>query len=71
MSGHLYSIGDNVKLQSSGFHVLGKNDTFVVVSQMPPFGGELQYRIKSRTEPHERVVTEDRLSRLVLEPAAE
>ena len=37
---------------------------------MPPLGQELQYRIKSNGEPYERVVTEDRLSRLALEPAS-
>lgn len=70
MAQHIYCVGDQVKLQIPGFHVLDKHHVFTVVSRMPPLGQELQYRIKSNSEPYERVTTEDRLSRLAYEPAA-
>ena len=70
MAQHIFSVGDLVKLQIPGFHVLDKHHVFTVMSCMPPLGQELQYRIKSNNEPYERVVTEDRLSRLAFEATA-
>lgn len=39
----------------------GAKGTFLVVKLLPPEGAELQYRIKSPTEPYERVAKESQL----------
>jgi hypothetical protein len=36
---------------------------YKIVSQLPDEGGELQYRVKSVREPHERVVKESELTK--------
>jgi hypothetical protein len=36
---------------------------YVVTKQLPARGGEFEYRIKSRSEAHERVVRESELAR--------
>ncbi|HVY56816.1 MAG TPA: hypothetical protein VHA77_03110 [Xanthobacteraceae bacterium] len=37
---------------------------YKIVRQLPDVGGELQYRIKSVREPHERVVKESDLEKI-------
>ena len=55
MTGHIYSIGQQVSLDGSGRTYLKLADVFTVTRLLPPVGVELQYRIKSETEAHERV----------------
>jgi hypothetical protein len=42
----------------------GAGGDYKIVRQLPDSGGELQYRIKSEREPHERVVKESDLEKI-------
>ena len=55
---HVYVIGQEVRMRSS-FRRLPT--TFKIIATMPPNGGDLQYRIRSDEENHERVTTQDNL----------
>ncbi|WP_245475468.1 MULTISPECIES: hypothetical protein [unclassified Mesorhizobium] len=62
----LFDIGQAVRLKG-GLGVGPKTgEIYHVTRTLPPRGNSPQYRIRSDAEPHERVVTEDRL-----EPVAE
>ena len=55
MTGHIYSIGQQVSLDGPGRTYLKVAGVFTVTKLLPPLGVELQYRIKSDREAHERV----------------
>ncbi|RUW68762.1 hypothetical protein, partial [Mesorhizobium sp. M1E.F.Ca.ET.063.01.1.1] len=57
----LFDIGQAVRLK--GGLGLGPNtgEIYRITRTLPPRGNSPQYRIRSDAEPHERVVTEDRL----------
>jgi hypothetical protein len=60
---HKFRIGDNVQVIAG---LLGRGDAggvFQVVRLLPSDGDEQQYRIKSATEPHERVAKQSQLER--------
>jgi hypothetical protein len=61
MTNHKYSVGQTVL-----FRGLSRNNMttgeYEVLRLLPSGGGELQYRIKSKLETHERVVGEENLS---------
>jgi hypothetical protein len=57
---HKFKIGQIVDLIPSTFRSAAKGD-YEIVSLRPSEGGNPQYRIKSRSEPHERVVSESDL----------
>ena len=60
MSSHKFKIGEIVTLRSARYlNVPG--GTYEVIKQLPCDGGECEYRIKSATEPHERVARESDL----------
>jgi hypothetical protein len=58
--GHKFKIGQRVTLGSKRFGQWG--EIFEVSRQMPQENGSFQYRIKSVTDGHERVVLENELS---------
>ena len=60
---HLYRVGERVVLEVRAAYAVKPDAVFVVVAQLPPSGPDLQYRIKSADEPHERVVKESELHR--------
>jgi len=61
----LFGVGQAVRLKGD-FRTPAKiADVYHVTATLPPRENSPQYRIRSDAEPHERVVTEDRL-----EPAA-
>lgn len=63
MSRHLYMVGEEVVFgRHSGTFSPRAGGTYTIKAQLPPLGDHLQYRIKSATEPHERVVVEHQLS---------
>lgn len=64
MASHSYRVGEMVFLNAhAGFSV--KSDiVFTVRAHLPPRGDALQYRIKSESEPYERVVMESQLTRV-------
>jgi len=60
---HKFRIGDNVHIIAG---LLGRGDSggvYKVVRVLPSEGDELQYRIKSASEPHERVAKQSQLER--------
>ncbi|MFZ0558718.1 MAG: hypothetical protein WAM55_05460 [Methylovirgula sp.] len=60
---HLYRIGEMVTLDWRAGYFPKSDGVFTVVAQMPPLGSELQYRIKSQSEPYARVAMEHQLAR--------
>ncbi len=60
---HKFRVGDNVHIIAG---LLGRGDgggVYQVVRVLPTEGDEQQYRIKSATEPHERVAKQSQLER--------
>jgi hypothetical protein len=60
---HRFKLGQAVRLSGSSRYRSSSEGVFEVIRQMPDRDGELQYRIKSTHEPHERVVKESELER--------
>jgi hypothetical protein len=58
---HKYNVGDTVHYSSNVMRRFGATGRFSVVKLLPSEGAEAQYRIKSATEPHERVAKESQL----------
>jgi hypothetical protein len=58
MPAHKFRVGEIVHL-SPARNVPG--GPYEVIKQLPERGGELEYRIKNMSEPHERVVPESEL----------
>jgi hypothetical protein len=54
---HRFKVGQTVDLIPSTFRSAAKG-TYQIVSLRPIEGGNTQYRIKSKSEAHERVVSE-------------
>ncbi|MGB8628874.1 MAG: hypothetical protein WCD69_05710 [Xanthobacteraceae bacterium] len=54
---HRFKVGQTVDLIPSTFRSAAKG-TYRIVSLRPIEGGNTQYRIKSKSEAHERVVSE-------------
>jgi hypothetical protein len=63
LSEHKFKIGQAVHFTSGPYGRGGVSGVFKVVQLLPPEGDDRQYRIKSASEPHERVVKESQLNR--------
>jgi hypothetical protein len=59
---HRFKIGRSVILQSTIFNRDAARGAYEVVAQLPERDGQFEYKIKSRAEPHERVVKESDLT---------
>jgi hypothetical protein len=59
---HKFRLGRSVMLQSTMLNRNAARGAYEVMAQLPERDGELEYRIKSPGEPHERVVKESDLS---------
>jgi hypothetical protein len=64
MANHKFRVGEQVELISTSMQPFAAVGPYEVVSQLPDISGELGYRIKSASEPHERAVPESRIRRL-------
>ena len=62
MSFHKFSIGEVVLLQPSVPRQV-PGGAYEITKRLPHNGTEFEYRIKSATEPHERVVRESELTK--------
>jgi hypothetical protein len=60
--GHRYRLGRSVILMSTTFNRDAARGTYEVLALLPERAGQFEYRIKSRGEPHERVVKESDIS---------
>ena len=58
---HKYKVGQTVRYHSDSMRRLGANSSFKIVRLMPTDGAELQYRLKSASEPHERIAKENEI----------
>jgi hypothetical protein len=61
MTGHIYSVGQQVSFGGRVVTCLKRTGVFTITKLLPPLGAELQYRIKSAGEAHERVASEHEL----------
>ena len=60
---HKFRIGDTVHFTTGLLGRGGASGVYEVVRLLPLEGDEQQYRIKSATEPHERVAKQSQLER--------
>ena len=60
---HKFHSGQTVRLSRTPSYRSAADGEYKIVRPLPDGGGELQYRIKSVREPHERVVKESELER--------
>ena len=58
---HSYKVGDMVTFDPRGGQLRNPPGVFSVLAQLPPSGSDLQYRIKSMSDSHQRVVAEHQL----------
>ena len=63
MAHHKFKVGQLVDLAAPRAGVATSGRQYEVLRLLPADGGELQYRLKSRSEPFERVAKESELSR--------
>ena len=61
---HRFRTGQTVRLSRGLPGGSGANGDYKIIRPLPDNGVELQYRIKSVREPHERVVKESDLERV-------
>jgi hypothetical protein len=61
---HRFRSGQTVRLSRGLLYKAAADGDYKIVRQLPENGGELEYRIKSLREPHERVVKESDLERV-------
>ena len=60
---HKFRAGQKVTLVPSIANRSRGGAGYIVTRQLPERGGEFEYRVKSTSEPHERVARESELSR--------
>lgn len=60
MSAHKFRVGDTVHY-ATNVYSRGGDGIFKVIQLLPSDGDEQQYRIKSASEPHERVAKQSQL----------
>jgi hypothetical protein len=59
---HQFEVGQPVRLTGGGWlSPVKASEVFLVTATLPPRGDAPQYRIRSETERHERVATQDSL----------
>jgi hypothetical protein len=66
MTRHIYSVGQQVSLGERVVSYLKRTGDFTI-TKLLPLGAELQYRVKSADEVHERVASEHELQVAELE----
>ena len=67
VSNHKFKVGQTVSYTSKFIGVVATHTIFKITQLLPPEGDEFQYRIKSVSEPHERVAKESQLGRVAYE----
>jgi hypothetical protein len=64
---HKFKVGQSVSFMSGPFGRGGAGAIYKITQLLPPEGDDCQYRIKSPSEPHERVVKESQLNSVTIE----
>ncbi len=67
MTRHIYSVGQQVSFVGRVVTYMRRAGVFTITKLLPPVGAELQYRVKSEHEGHERVASEHELHVVKLE----
>ncbi len=62
MAEHKFRAGQRVTLSANFANRNAGGAGYVVTRQLPERGGEFEYRVKSVSEPHERVARESELA---------
>jgi hypothetical protein len=62
MTTYKFAVGQAVIFSPDRGQLHTRGETFTIVGLLPVTGDTLQYRIKSQTDGHERVVREDQLA---------
>jgi hypothetical protein len=60
---HRFELGQHVTVTVAMMSPAAPRGSYRITLKLPPQGGENMYRVKSDTEPHERVVGESKLTR--------
>ncbi len=63
MAEHKFRAGQRVTLAANFANRSSGGGGYVITKQLPERGGEFEYRVKSTSEPHERVARESELAR--------
>jgi len=63
MNNHKFKVGQTVNYASRFIGTVGANAIFKITRLLPAEDDELQYRIRSASEPYERVAKESQLNR--------
>jgi hypothetical protein len=64
MPKHKFAVGQKVGVSPDRGQIAHREESFVVIRQLPEAGGVLQYQIKSEIDGHSRVVRESQLADL-------
>jgi len=64
LSDYRFKIGQTVSYTSGPYGRGGSSGVYKITQLLPQEGDDRQYRIKSASEPHERVVKESQLARV-------
>ena len=64
MATHKFAVGQTVRFSPDRGQEHAKGGLFKIVRLLPEAENVLQYRVKSETDGHERVVREDQLERV-------
>ena len=64
MPTHKFAVGQKVRFSPDMGQSARRDESFVVIRQLPEAGGVLQYQIKSEIDDHSRVVRESQLADL-------
>jgi hypothetical protein len=62
MTHHKFKIGQSVHYTAGPYGSAGASNVYTITQLLPPEGDDFQYKIKSATEPHERVAKESQLN---------
>ena len=63
MSTYKFAVGQTVRFSPDRQQLSADRGWFKIVRQLPEAASVLQYRVKSQSDGHERVVREDQLAR--------
>ena len=64
MATHKFAVGQTVRFSPDRGQEHEKGELFKIVRLLPEAENVVQYRVKSETDGHERVVREDQLARV-------
>jgi len=64
MPTHKFAVGQKVRFSPDMGQIARREESFLVMRQLPEVGGVLQYQTKSEIDDHSRVVRESQLADL-------